>query len=207
MNIIFISLFCCSLVEFGLDVSGRAKFEAGFVRSIESVSSHGEIGGISATKVSVLWQFHWLREHEKQWQQSTNPSNNFLQSFVNVTLQLHGVSVVYDVHYSLKEFNGHGTIEFHLPVLAFHLELSRNHDSMEKTGSMNFLFTAGDADITTRFHPDNGYTQLWAREMRNNAPFRTGLVKAFGDWRNSWQELLQDAVNSVPFPDTCYDCP
>lgn len=81
---------------------------------------------------------------------------------------LHGVSVVYDIDYSLKHFSGHGTIEIEFPHLTFEVEITRFHNTGQKVGTVKFLRAASQNDFKTRIHPNNGFAQLWAKSVSLN---------------------------------------
>lgn len=130
----------------------------------------------------------------------------YMQSYITMPFVLDDVSVVYDTHYNLSAYTGHGTVDIKFPPLIFNVSVYRAHDAAEMIITSEFTGMNNVEDIMVRFYPDNGYTQLWTRELRKNPTFRNAFLVSIGGWPSIWQPTLTRVIESIPFPNTCYDC-
>lgn len=75
------------------------------------------------------------------------------------------MELVYDVDYDLAGYREHGTFMLYIPEILFNMYIGKDHQSQVISGSISFLTTGNQNVMITTVHPNNGYTQMVAREV------------------------------------------
>lgn len=88
------------------------------------------------------------------------------QSTVTAAFVLDGVQLVYDIDYDLKDYTGKGNFLLWNKEINFDLDIIRPHNSKQIQAEISFSGTRPN-DLIAEVYPDNGYTQLLAKEVRN----------------------------------------
>lgn len=114
------------------------------------------------------------------------------------------MELFYDVGYDLTNYKANGNLLLSIPETLFDLTIVKTYATNQITGSLTYI-TAG-SKMTAKVYPDNGYTQLTARELLRVANFRFKMTDAFNEWNKTWQDLLDQAIAEYPFPEMCYYC-
>lgn len=136
-----------------------------------------------------------------------NPLTFGAQSTISAQLALKGMEIFYDVRYALTDYNGTGNLMLLIPETLFDLFIRKDHRTDALTGSLKFTTISNANTMRVQVYPDNGYTQLTARELKQVYNFRQNMTDAFNTWNVVWQELLERALLEYPYPDMCYYCP
>lgn len=122
-------------------------------------------------------------------------------------MALAGMELFYDLQYQLSEYNATGNLVLWLPDTLFDLTIRKNLTSQRVTGTLAFLTTGNQNLMRVQTHPNNAYSQLTARELKQVASFRQSITAAIETWNTVWQEQLDRALAEYAFPEMCYYCP
>lgn len=115
------------------------------------------------------------------------------------------MELFYDVGYDLTDYKGNGNLLLTIPETLFDLSIVKTFATNQITGSLTYI-SASSSKMKVQVYPDNGYTQLTARELMRVANFRFKMTDAFNEWNKIWQDLLDQAMAKYPFPEMCYYC-
>ncbi|KAG4072469.1 hypothetical protein HA402_004401 [Bradysia odoriphaga] len=140
---------------------------------------------------------------------STSYRSQVLEAFSNAYcyLTFDGVQTVYDVDYEYDDFKRRGSVLTWYKQLQFEMKIERNHTTNELNPTIRLYNTGSQNDYVVKVDPNNGYTQLTAKEIKRSIPFRQPIADSFQDWGESWADELATAVAEHKFPEICYYCP
>ncbi|KAJ6649861.1 hypothetical protein Bhyg_05102 [Pseudolycoriella hygida] len=165
---------------YDVDAIGTAKFHSGFIAKIDA-------SGIL----------------------STSYRSQVVETYSNVLcfVTFDGVQTVYDVDYEYSDFKGRGSLLTWFKQLQFQMQIRRNHTTSEVSSEITLYNTGSQNDYIVKVDPNNGFTQLTAREIKRTIAFREPINDSFKDWTETWKNDLAAAVSAHKFPEICYYCP
>jgi len=166
---------------YDIEASGVARYHSGFIAKIDA-------SGILSTSLQ---------------------SPTVLEGYCNVKciITFDGVQTVYDVDYEYENFKGRGTVLIWFKQLQFDMSITRNHTTNDITSEIRYLSIGNQYDIVVKLYPNNGYTQLTAREIKQSGTYREPIIESFKNWTVMWRSDLDAAVSEYKFPEICYYCP
>lgn len=89
---------------------------------------------------------------------------------------------------------------FLISKIELQLQVTRNHDTKIVD---SIISPASISSFTINQYPDNGYTQIIAKETKLNMQF----LASFANWDDVIQKQLNIANKEIPFAEICYYCP
>lgn len=186
--------FFISKSLYGVRADGTVRFHSGFVAKINEATIKGttyrSVNGDNMVHTNIAVT-----------------ASCSIQSTLYAQMALAGMELFYDLQYQLSEYNATGNLVLWLPDTLFDLTIRKNLTSQRVTGTLAFLTTGNQNLMRVQTHPNNAYSQLTARELKQVASFRQSIIAAIETWNTVWQEQLDRALAEYEFPEMCYYCP